>query len=127
MIQTFRIQIVAVLGSLILLWWVVYLIRGGKLKERYALLWFLAAAVVLVFSLWRDLLEILSRFFGIDYAPSLLFLMFLMFGVLLFMHFSIVASAHSKKITRLTQELSFLRRELARRDGKEEPGPPRDG
>ena len=125
----YHIQIVAVIGSVGLLLWVLHLIRGGKLKERYSVLWFVAAAWLFLFAVWRHLIDILGRFFGIDYAPSLLFLSALVLGVLLFMHFSLVISEHSRKITRLTQEIGLLRRELARRDQPEEnptsaPSPP---
>jgi hypothetical protein len=91
---------------------VVELIRRGRLKERYSLLWLLAGSVLLVLSASRDLLEYISRFVGIFYAPSFLFLIAFLFLLLITLHFSVVISGLSEKNKKLAQELALLRLEL---------------
>jgi hypothetical protein len=102
------LKLSAIAGSVSLLILVVELIRRGRLKERYSLLWLLAGSVVMLFSLSRGLLEYVSRLFGIFYPPSFLFLIAFFFLLLITLHFSVVISGLSEKNKRLAQEVSML-------------------
>jgi len=115
------LKIFAILGSGALLIVVVELIRRGRLKERYALLWLLAGAILLFLSSSRSLLDAIARQLGIFYPPSLLFLLAFFFLLLITLHFSVVLSSLSEKNKKLAQELALLRRELeeAFKRGKE--------
>ncbi len=106
------LKILAVAGSGALLIVVVELIRRGKLKERYSLLWLLAGGVLLVLSSSRYLLESISHLLGIFYPPSFLFLLAFLFLLLITLHFSVVISGLSEKNKKLAQELALLRQEL---------------
>lgn len=97
-------------GSVLVL--VVELIRRGRLKERYSLLWLFAGLVLLVLSSSRTLLEFISHLLGIYYAPSLLFLLAFLFLLLITLHFTVVISGLSEKNKRLAQELALLRQEM---------------
>ncbi len=107
------VKILAVCVSLSLLLTVVELIRRGRLKERYSLLWLFAGFVLLLFSLSRHLLEAVSLFFGILYPPSFLFLLAFFFLLLITLHFSAVISGLAEKNKRLAQELALLRQQIA--------------
>jgi len=106
------VKALAIAGSAILLFLVLELIRRGKLKERYSLLWLFASLVLLVLSLSRGLLEFFSRMVGIFYPPSLLFLIAFVFLLLITLHFSSVISGLSDKNKRLAQELALLKQEV---------------
>jgi hypothetical protein len=108
-------------GSVLFL--VVELIRRGRLKERYSLLWLFAGAVLLVLSSSRTLLEFTSRLLGIYYAPSLLFLLAFLFLLLITLHFTVVISGLSEKNKRLAQELALLRQEMQERINAPGPAP----
>jgi hypothetical protein len=102
------VKILAIAGSATLLLLVLELIRRGRLKERYSLLWLFSGIVLLVLSLSRSLLEYFSRLIGIYYPPSLLFLIAFVFLLLITLHFSAVISGLSEKNKRLTQEIALL-------------------
>ncbi len=104
-----KIQIVAIIGSFFLIVFIIELIRRGRLKEKYSLIWIASGGTVLLFSLWRDLLDIVSRWFGIAYPPSLLFLVAFMFLLLIVLHFSIVISSLSERNKRLAQEIALMK------------------
>ena len=106
------LKALAIAGSAILMFLVLELIRRGRLKERYALLWLFSSIVLLVLSLSRSLLEYLSRLIGIYYPPSLLFLIAFVFLLLITLHFSSVISGLSEKNKRLAQEMALLRKAL---------------
>jgi len=102
------VKILAIAGSATLLVLVLELIRRGRLKERYSLLWLFSGIVLLVLSLSRSLLEYFSRLIGIYYPPSLLFLIAFVFLLLITLHFSAVISGLSEKNKRLTQDIALL-------------------
>ena len=69
-----RISIAAAIGSVLLLLIVLELIRGRRLKERYALLWLATGLVLLVLSLWRGGLNTIAGWLGVSgYPPAILF------------------------------------------------------
>jgi hypothetical protein len=106
------LKILAVAGSGTVLLAVLELIRRGRLKERYAILWLLAGGVLLLLSSSRGLLDSIARLFGIYYPPSLLFLLAFFFLLLITLHFSVVLSGLSEKNKKLAQELALLRQEM---------------
>ncbi len=106
------LKIAAIACSGAVLFTVVELIRRGRLKEKYSILWLLAGGVLLLLSISRDLLEYLSRLAGIYYPPSLLFLLAFLFLLLITLHFSVVISGLSEKNKQLAQEIALLRQEL---------------
>ncbi len=97
---------------------VIELIRRGRLKERYSLLWLFLGGLLLILSLSRSLLEFLSHLLGIYYAPSFLFLVAFLFLLLITLHFSVVISGLSEKNKRLAQELALLRQEMLENSGQ---------
>jgi hypothetical protein len=106
------LKILAVVGSVALLVVVVELIRRGRLKERYSLLWLLAGGILLFLSLSRGVLDSIARLLGIFYPPSFLFLLAFFFLLLITLHFSIVISGLTEKNKKLAQEIALLRREM---------------
>ena len=106
------LKLLAIAGSGAVLIVVVELIRQGRLKERYSLLWLLAGGILLIFSSSRGLLDAVSRLFGIFYPPSFLFLLAFLFLLLITLHFSVVISGLSEKNRKLAQEIALLRQEI---------------
>ena len=115
------VKVLAILGSAVLLMVVLELIRRGRLKERYSLLWLFSGVVLLLLSLSRGLLEFLARLVGIYYPPSLLFLIAFIFLLLITLHFSSVISGLSEKNKRLAQEIGLLQQQLAEMRGRDLP------
>ena len=106
------IKILAILGSGSVLVVVIELIRRGRLKEKYSLLWLFASGVLLVLSMSRGLLEYVAHLLGVYYPPSFLFLLAFLFLLLITLHFSVVVSGLSEKNKQLAQEVALLRQEM---------------
>ncbi len=103
------LMVLAVVGSGTVFLVVIDLIRRGKLKERYALLWLCASCVLLLFSLSRRLLDTVSHLIGIYYPPSFLFLLAFVFMLMIALHYSAVISRLSEQNKILAQELALLK------------------
>jgi hypothetical protein len=110
------VQATAIIGSVFILFVVIELIRRNHLKERYSLIWLATAMVLIVFSVWRHLLDVVARFFGIYYAPSFLFLIAIIFLIVLLLHFSTILSSLSEQNRRLAQELAILKARVEKKE-----------
>jgi hypothetical protein len=60
-----RVSVVGVVASVLLILVVLELIRGRRLKERYALLWLVTGLVLLVLSAWRGGLNTIAGWLGV--------------------------------------------------------------
>ena len=102
-----KIQIITSTTSVLLLAIVFELIRRGRLKEKYALLWLLSGVVILIFSIFPNLLSVISRMMGMYYLTALFVISF-MFLLMIVLHFSTVISRLSERNKELTQEFGIL-------------------
>ncbi len=101
-------------ASIVLLAIVFELIRSRRLRERYALLWLLTAAVMLVLSLWRSGVDTIAGLVGIHYAPAALFALGALVIVAVLLHYSTVISRLSDQNRILAQRLALLEEQLRR-------------
>ena len=108
-----RVQIVSILGSAALLAGILELVRSRRLREEHSLLWIFTAAVLLLLSLWRGLLDRLAALLGIYAPPNALFLVAFGFLLLILLHFSLVLSNLSERTKRQAQEIAMLEAALA--------------
>ncbi len=113
-----RIQILSIAGSILLFLFIVELVRRRRLRVEYSILWLVAAGVVLVLSVGRSLLERFAALVGVFYAPAALFLVATVFGILLFIHFSVVISRLTVENTALAQRIALLEAVMEKGSGK---------
>jgi hypothetical protein len=107
------ISIAASVASVLLLLVVFELIRGRKLKERYALLWLATGVVLLILSAWRNGLNTIAGWMGIStYPPAILFAVATLFVIIVLLYYSTVLSRLVDQNTVLAQELALLRERL---------------
>ena len=107
-----RVELVSILLVFFLLAVLFQLIRKNRLLEQYSLLWIVSALILLVLSLWRNLLDRFAALTGIYYAPSALFLFAILCGIMIALHFSVVISRLTKQNHILAQEIAILKQEL---------------
>ena len=103
---------VGILGSIAILGAVVGLTATGRLKPRYALLWLVSASVLVLFSVWREGIDVVARAFGIAYAPAVVFLGAIDFLMLILLHVCLVVSRLTERTRRLAQDVALLRSAL---------------
>jgi hypothetical protein len=110
-----RVSVVGVVASLLLILVVLELIRGRRLKERYALLWLATGGVLLVLSAWRDGLNTLASWFGVTgYPPAVLFAVATLFVLLVLLHYSTVISKLTDENVELAQRVALLEERVQR-------------
>lgn len=120
-----RVSILGAAASLLLILVVLELVRGRRLKERYALLWLATGVVLLVLSIWRDGLNTLAGWFGVTgYPPAVLFAVATLFILLVLLHYSTVISKLTDDNVELAQRIALLEERVRRAAVTESSRPP---
>jgi hypothetical protein len=110
-----RVTIVGVIASLLLILVVLELVRGRRLKERYALLWLATGIVLLVLSAWRGGLNTIAGWLGVTgYPPAVLFAVATLFIFLVLLHYSTVISKLTDENVELAQRVALLEERVGR-------------
>jgi len=122
-----RIQVLAIIGSILFLIFIIELIRKRKIKDAYGLLWIFIGVIFIVIAVWRQGLEVISRLMGIFYTPAAFLLILIMAILLILIQYSQVISRLSENCKTLNQQIAILKLELkelsdrvARFDAKEQ-------
>ena len=106
------VQVVAVAVSLGFLLAVLELVRRRRLTEEYSFLWIGFALLLLVLSLWREILHAVARWLGVYYPPAVLLLALLLFVFVASLYFSVVISRQRRQIERLVEDVAILAAEV---------------
>jgi hypothetical protein len=120
----FDIYALSILFSIFFVMFVLSLVRRRKLREQYSIMWLILGFVTVLVSLKTDWLQALAGFLGIYYAPSLLFLIALLFCFAYLLHLTLVISKLSDRVVRLTQELALAQRTKQSAQPKERQAAP---
>jgi hypothetical protein len=107
-----KIQIITAIASLLLLGIILELIRKNRLREEYSIVWLGAGITFLVFSFNRPLVKTMADFMGIYYAPSALFVVAIIFGILIAIHFSLILSQLTYRVSTLAQANALMALEM---------------
>ena len=110
--MTLRVQVLVAVAAVIALIYIGNLVRVRRLELKYALIWFLVGALLLIFDLVPGILDELTELLGISLPINMLF--FLGFGCVLMIVFSqtIVISNLTRRVKRLTQEVGMANRRI---------------
>lgn len=110
--MTLRVQVLVAVAAVIALIYIGNLVRVRRLELKYALIWFLVGALLLIFDLVPGILDELTELLGISLPINMLF--FLGFGFVLMIVFSqtIVISNLTRQVKRLTQEVGMANRRI---------------
>ena len=118
-----RLNLVAIVGSALLLLVILELIRRRYLRERYALIWIILGALFLIISIRMDILYGLAQILGFSVPSNALFFFGILFLLLISLGLSVITSRLAEKNRVLTQEVVLLKKRF---DDLEKNLPPSD-
>src|SRR5436305_13232062 len=108
-----KVSIAGAVASFLLVLVVLELIRSGRLRERYALLWLVTGIVLTALAAWRGGLNTIAGWFGVrSYPPAVLFAVGMLFILAVLLHYSTVISRLSDQNVLLAPRLALLEEEL---------------
>ncbi len=107
MIST-NLRIIAIVGSVALLLFIIELVRRRRLKEEYSVLWVTTAVVLLLLAASGGLLRDLTHGIGAISQASTLYFFGLIFVIFLLLHFSVRVSDLERRVLSMIQEIALL-------------------
>lgn len=114
-----RPELIVIAGLSALFVSVLEMVRRGRLREDYSLMWLGTSAVLIILAIFRDtLLDPIAGLLGIFYPPTALFVLGFGAMLLLLLQFSMVITKLSKQNKQAAQHIAMLGmriRELERR------------
>jgi hypothetical protein len=114
-----RIQILAIVTSFLFLAYISWLIIKGRLREEYAIIWIIGTVMLIVFSFWRQGLEVVATLFGVYDPPNLVFTGAIFAILIYLLHLSVTVSKLQKQNKTLAQEIALLKsKEQKKNDGQ---------
>ncbi len=105
-----RVMMIAL--SLLLASVVLWLVRRRTLREEYTPIWLGVAVGITVISLWRPLLDALTRTIGAWTPSSTLFFLGNFFLIAICLNYAVRLSQTGTQIRELAQEVTLLRRRI---------------
>ncbi len=120
-----RNKVVALVVGLWMLFLIIELVRRRKLREEYSWLWLMTGSVILLLTLWFDLLKWITELVGAVSPSSTIFLFAFLFLVFISLHFSVVISKLTDRNKELAQRYALLEMEV--RELKKKSLPPEEG
>lgn len=107
-----RIQIIAIVVSVLFLLYISRLIIKGKLREEYAIFWVVITFILILFAVWRRGIDIVAELVGVYLAPNLVFTGAIFAILIYLLHLSIVVSNLHEKNKVLTREMALMKKRL---------------
>src|SRR5262245_7779540 len=100
-------------ASLLVLFTIIQLVRKKRLDEKYAMLWILVGAVLLLAPIEISFIDKISNFLGFHYPPSFVLLLGFLGLCLINLQFSVAISRLSKQNKILAQRFAILEHKTA--------------
>jgi hypothetical protein len=106
------VEVVALVGSVLVLAGIVELLRRRQLGEKYAVLWLVVGVILLIFTVFPGLLTWLANGLGVDVPTNLLFFVGILFLVGMVLHLSWEVSRLENETRKLAEDIAILRLEV---------------
>jgi hypothetical protein len=112
--MTGRAHLLLVVLTLGMVGFVLHLVRSGRLRAKYAMLWSTVGAGLTVLAAFPGLLDWTATHVGIYYPPAAFLTAAVAFLLVLAVHFSWELSRLEERSRTLAEEIALLRQDLRR-------------
>lgn len=110
--MTLKLTITLVFASIFIVFLTTYVLKKGRIPEKYAILWYVFALIILIMSFCPDILGFMADKLGFQLVSNMVLVLLIGILFLLVMSLTIMMAGQKKKTTLLIQELSILRNEI---------------
>lgn len=98
--------------------YIIHEVRKKRFSIKESFWWMVASVLMLILAIFPYSIDWIANKFGVEYAPSLLFVFCIIFLVLMIFRNSKRISEQQVKITELAQNLSILKNEIEKNQEK---------
>lgn len=107
-----KLQIFLIVGTVLVLLYIINMVRKKKLDLRYALGWIFVGLVIAVMTIFPQTLTVLAAFFGIASPVNMLFFFGFCFAVAIIFSLTVALSHLSDKVKKMAQEIAIMRKDM---------------
>ena len=107
-----KAQIVSIVISTAILLGVFELVRNGRLREAYSVLWIFTAVAMILVAVFKEFVVYLGGLVGVSYSLSVLFLLAFVLLILINIQFSLIISMLTERNKVLMQEMAMVRQRV---------------
>lgn len=118
MSELFRVLLIVGVLAFILI--IIILMRRGHLGLKYSLIWFITGIVLLLCSLFPNILKYVTHLIGIKSEVNAVFFIGVLFLLLIILFLTTVVSGMNDSIRSLTQDIGMLEKRIRELEGKNE-------
>lgn len=105
-------RVICGIASLLIAVIIIDLVRRRRLREEYALLWLAACAAMILIAIHGKIVDWFAGLLGIQHAAYSIFVIAILIGMALAIHFTLVLSKLTAQNWRLIQEVGLLKTRL---------------
>ena len=110
--MSITLRIYLIIFSLFLILLTFFVLRKGRIPEKYSLIWFFIAFIILLVGIVPNFVDLISELLGFEIMANMITAIILLLMTFITMSLTIIVSGQKKKITLLIQEVSLLKKEL---------------
>lgn len=109
-----KLQLILIAGAILSSVLLINSIRKYRLELKYTMLWLALMFIILVLSIFPNLIGMLSNYMGIELPVNALFLFVSFCALLILFSITVIVSRSSTRIKELSQEIGLLKLEMKR-------------
>jgi hypothetical protein len=106
------VHVIALISAVITLTVIIELSRRRQIREKYAVIWLVVAAVIAVFAIFPSLFNAMAHAVGVKNPPDLLLVIASLFLLVICVRFSFEIGRLEDKTRILAEEIALLRKDL---------------
>lgn len=110
--MTVKAQILIVLILLIAFGALIYIVKKRALELKYVLSWLACDIILLIFTLFPDLMDVFSDVFGIFSPVNMLFFFGFVFSLMIIFSLTVALSRVTGNVRRMAQEMALMEERL---------------
>lgn len=107
-----KLQIFFIIAVVVYLIAIIHLLKRGKLNLKYTILWLVAAFVLLIATIFPNLMYLLSSIVGIETPINSAIVLASMFMVIILITLTSIVSSLNQTLRSLVQKVALLEKEL---------------
>ena len=105
-------RLISISMSVALITLIFYLIRKGRLKEKYAIIWLFAGIIILIFAIFDKVLFAVSALFGIKTPINTMFFLGIFFIIFINLNLGLIISTLVEQNKKIVQKLALLEEQV---------------
>lgn len=117
---TIKLQFFAVFAVVLFFSLIFILLKKNRIELRYSILWFFSGFVMLLISIFPEILNWFSNLVGINIPANALFAVTIFIILMLMLAFTSVISREKQEIIRLVQEMAILENRIRQLESRKE-------